>query len=298
MTEITENDRISEKTAVALGLFDGIHTGHRLILSEIFLEKELAPAVFTFRTESVKFKHGKPLEYIFPNKVKLEQLAAMGIDYACSPDFDDVRDMSGEDFVRTILCERMNAGAVACGENFRFGRNAQCGAEELKEFGKKYGFRVTVVKLSEDAFSSEKFRAMLREGRVDELRSSGNAYILSAEVVQGNRIGRTLDFPTINQHFAPEQLVPRHGVYHTQTLIGGKIYDSVTNVGVKPTIGDNIKPLAETHILGFSGDLYGSFADVAFCRLIRGERKFASLEELKKQINADIISVRTRSGKE
>ncbi|MBQ8297756.1 MAG: riboflavin biosynthesis protein RibF [Ruminococcus sp.] len=295
MTEITGNDRISEKTFVALGLFDGIHSGHRLILSQTFLDKELAPAVFTFRTESVRFKHGKPLEYICTNASKLEQMDAMGIKYAYSPDFDDVRELSGEEFVRDVLCGKMNAGAVVCGENFRFGKNAACGAEELEAFGKKYGFKVTVVRLSEDAFSSEKYRAMLREGRVDELYCGGNAYILSSQVVHGNRIGRTLDFPTINQHFAEGQLVPEHGVYHTHTLVGGKVYDSVTNVGVKPTVGENIKPLAETHIIGFSGDLYGSFVDVEFCRFIRGEKKFASLEELKKQISADIACVREQA---
>lgn len=298
MTEITLNDRIPEKTAVALGLFDGIHSGHRLILSEVFLEEELAPAVFTFRTESVKFKHGKPLEYIYTNEVKLGQLDAAGIKYVYSPDFEEIRAMSGDEFVREILCGKMNAGAVVCGENFRFGKNAQCGAEELEKFGVKYGFKVTAVKLSEDAFSSEKYRAMLREGRVDELYCGSNVYVLCAEIVQGNKIGRTLDFPTINQQFAPGQLVPKRGVYHTHTLIGGRFYDSVTNVGVKPTVENNIQPLAETHILGFSGDLYGQTVRVEFCDHLREEMKFASLEELKNQIRADIARVRSRSGKE
>lgn len=295
MTELTGNDRISEKTAVALGLFDGLHSGHRLILSEVFSERTLAPAVFTFRTESVRFKHGKPLEYIYPNSVKLEMLDIMGVRYAYSPDFDDIRDMSGEEFVRDILCGVMNAGAVVCGENFRFGRNASCGTDELRLFGEKYGFRVTVVSLSENAFSSEKFRAMLRQGQTEELYNMKDAYILCAEVVQGNRLGRTLDFPTINQNFAQGQLVPKNGVYHTHTLVGGRVYDSVTNVGVKPTVEKDIKPLAETHIIGFDGDIYGHFTEVVFCRYIRGEKKFASVEELKKQIAADIDSVKRQS---
>lgn len=288
MTEITVNDRISEKTAVALGIFDGLHHGHRAVLSEA-LSME-SPAVFTFRTESIKRKHGKPFEYIFTNSRKLELLAGMGIKYVFSPDFDDVKSMSGEEFVSEILVKKMNAGLVVCGENFRFGKAAKCGADELLQFGIKYGFEVKIIGL--DGFSSEKYRRLLREGNVEELYKNSDAYILSAEVVTGNQIGRTIDFPTINQPFAENQLVPRFGVYYTTALVGGRIYPSVTNVGVKPTVEENIKPLAETHILGFSGDLYGRCVDVAFRRFIRNEKKFASVEELKIQIDADADYVR------
>lgn len=292
MTELTENERISEKTAVALGLFDGVHHGHRRVVSRAvkLSERGLAPAVFTFRTESVKFKHGRPMEYIFPNSVKLELLEECGIRYVYSPDFDEVKEMSGEDFVREILLKKMNAGIVICGDDFRFGKNAGCGVRELKEFAAEYGFEAETVRL--DGFSSEKYRELLREGKAEELLASGDPYKISAEVVRGNKIGRTLNFPTINQQFAPGQLVPKHGVYATTVLINGNIYRSVTNIGVKPTVEKNIQPLAETHILDFSGDLYGSFVDVGFCGFIRGEKKFASLEGLKNQISADIAYVR------
>jgi len=289
MTEITENDYISEKTAVALGIFDGLHHGHRAVLSET-LNREKASAVFTFRTESIKRKHGRPFEYIFTNSYKLEQLSGMGIRYVYSPDFDNVKSMSGEEFVTNILIKKLNAGLVVCGENFSFGRNASCGAEELVKFGRIYGFDVKIIEL--DGFSSEKYRKMLREGKVEELCENNDDYILSAEVVTGNKIGRTIGFPTINQNFAENQLVPRFGVYYTSVIIGGKSYTAVTNVGVKPTVEDNIKPLAETHILDFSGDLYGSFVDLAFRRFIRDEIKFASVKELKDQINADTEYVR------
>ncbi|MCD7811469.1 MAG: riboflavin biosynthesis protein RibF [Ruminococcus sp.] len=284
MTELTENDVISEKTAVALGIFDGLHHGHRAVLSEI-LSCE-APTVFTFRTESIKKKHGKPFEYIYSNSRKLELFAEMGIKYVYSPDFDHVKDMSGEEFVREILVNRMNAELVVCGENFRFGRAAGCGTAELTELGGKYGFKVKVIGL--DGFSSEKYRSLLREGSVDELRKNNDAYIISAEVTTGNMLGRTIDFPTINQNFALGQLVPRHGVYRSRTTADGKIYDSVTNVGVKPTVEDNIKPLAETHILGFSGNLYGSRVQVELCEFVRDEMRFSSVDELKKQIESDV----------
>lgn len=293
MNDIIISERINEKTCAALGLFDGLHHGHRRVIGAA-MEGSLAPAVFTFRTESVREKHGRPLEFICTNERKTELLRNMGIRYVYCPDFSDVRDMSGEEFVRDIICGIMNAGRVVCGENFRFGKMAQCGVKELEDFGRKYGFEVQTVEL--DGFSSEKYRELLRQGRVDELCGSGDAYTLSARVEEGNRIGRTLDFPTINQHFAENQLVPRLGVYYTRTVIGGRSYPCVTNVGVKPTVEKNIKPLAETHILGFSGDLYGMRPGVEFRRYIRGERKFASLEELKIQISADIEQALNASG--
>lgn len=286
MTEITLNDTIPAKSAIALGIFDGIHCGHRLIIDKA-CNYGLTPAVFTFRSESVKFKHGKPFEYIYTNKQKLHYFSKLGIEYVLSPDFETIKDMSGETFVKKVLCNVMNAGAVVCGENFRFGKNASCGSEELKAFGKIYGFSVESVSLNKDAFSSEKFRTMLKNGNVN----SESPYILYGEVIHGKQIGRTINFPTINQNYADRQIIPKYGVYYTKTYINCKEYNSITNVGVKPTIEGDHAPLAETHILDFSGNLYGKKIEVEFCRFIRPEMKFSSVDELKKQISRDIDTV-------
>lgn len=296
MVNVTESGSIKEKTAAALGIFDGVHCGHRLVISSAVSYKGLAPAVFTFRTESVNFKHGRPFEYIYTNEQKLRILEKLGIKYALSPDFSTLQNMDGEEFAREILCRKMNVGAVVCGENFRFGKNASCGTDELKRLGEKYGFEVQVIKLSGNGFSSEKYRAMLREGRVNETYSLGcGMYSLYGEVIEGNRLGRTLDFPTINQIFGEKQLVPRKGVYHTLTDIDGKTYNSITNIGVKPTIEKNIKPLAETHILDYCGDLYGRKIEVRFVGFVRDEKKFGSVDELKKQVFADIDYIRQQN---
>lgn len=287
MTEVNKNNGIPEKTAIALGLFDGLHHGHRSVIAETLSSNN--PSVFTFRTESVSIKQNRKLEYIYTNEHKLELMKKIGVRYVYSPDFEEVKNLNGEEFVKNILCGVMNAELVVCGENFRFGKNASCGVSDLERFGRKYGFRVVIKTL--DGFSSEKYRELLREGKVSELCKYNDLYQLYTDVRQGNRIGRTLDFPTINQHFAQGQLVPKRGVYHTRTFIDGKFYPSVTNVGVKPTVEKDINPLAETHILGFSGDLYGKRVIVEFCRYIRDEKKFDSLEELKKQIFLDINAV-------
>lgn len=289
---IAANEKIPEKTAVALGIFDGVHSGHELVFRRVneYRENGLVPAVFTFRTESLKFKRGEPFEYIYTNEQKLWLIEKNNIEYALCPDFDEMKNLSGEEFVREILVKCMNVGIVVCGDNFRFGKDAACGAEELKAFGKEHGFKVDVIRLKKDRFSSKQFREMLKEGTA--CGSGIFSYTLYAEVVKGNQIGRTLDFPTINQQFGEGQLVPKHGVYHTFTTVDGEVYDSVTNIGVKPTVEKDIKPLAETHILDFSGELYGKKVEVGFLGLIRGEKKFGSLDELKKQVFDDIEAVR------
>lgn len=297
MTVITEKS-IGEPTAAALGIFDGVHSGHKLIIRKAVgcSENGLAPAVFTFNVESIAQKHGKEYEYIFSESYKHKILENMGVKYIYSPEMAEMCHMNGEEFARRILAEKMNAKTVVCGKNFRFGKNAAWGVTDLCKFGKKYGFEVIAENLSGEngsAYSSEYYRTMLREGQVHKLYTLGmGKYAVYSKVVNGNRIGRTLDFPTINQQFGEKQLVPKRGVYSTVTLIGNKTYDSITNIGVKPTVERDIKPLAETHILDFSGDLYGKEIEVRFNKFIRDEKKFSSLDELKIQIKKDIEYVR------
>lgn len=301
MTVIAENGSIPEPSAAALGIFDGVHAGHRQILQKTvgYAAKGLVPAVFTFNTQSVGKKHGKEYEYIYTDIQKRRIFEQLGIKYVCSPEVRDIRNMSGEEFAEKILSGMLNAKSVICGENFRFGKGALCGAEELKKFGKKFGFEVTVcglVRQNGCEISSEIIRQLIKSGEIGKAdRLMGENYFISAPVAEGNRIGRTLDFPTINQQFGERQLIPRKGVYSTVTIADGRTYNSVTNIGVKPTVEKDIKPLAETHILDFSGNLYGQEIEVRFKEFIRDEKKFSSLEELKVQIKKDIEYVRKQT---
>ncbi len=283
-----------KKTAAALGLFDGVHLGHRAVLELACRESEngFMPGVFTFDPISVSRKTGGSQGYIYGSRQKMKLLCECGVRWYYSPSFDKLSGLSGEEFVRRVLKERLNVGFVSCGRDFRFGNNASCGTEELKEFGRKYSFRVSIaedVRLDGAVVSSSSIRSLLGSGDITAANKLlGREYSIWAKVSDGNHIGRTLDFPTINQHYSSGQLVPRFGVYSTHTAVGGRIYRSITNVGIKPTIEGERSPLAETHILDFSGDLYGKMLEVSFDRFIRPERKFASLEELKTQIAKDI----------
>ena len=285
----------NKKTAVALGLFDGVHLGHRAVIDAAAAQREngLTASVFTFEPECVLRKSGGSSGFIYTKTEKEILLCEqIGVDDSISPAFESLCGLTGEEFAQEILCRQMGAAHVCCGDDFRFGKNAACGAQELMEFGKRFGFEVEVVGAVEyggSVVSSSRIRELLLKGDIASANELlGSAYFVNANVTDGNHIGRTIDFPTINQDFAEGQLVPRYGVYSTLTNVGGKVLPSVTNVGVKPTIEGVRRPLVETHIIGYSGDLYGKNVDVCFKSFIRPETKFGSLDELKAQIKSDI----------
>ena len=299
MTDITAHGKNSVcETAVALGIFDGIHKGHRAVLERT---KEagslkLAPAVFTFNTQSIRTKHDEPYQFIMSDKEKLQMLDETGMEYVCSPDFEILKEMSAEDFVRLVLIEKMKAKAVVCGPEFRFGKGAGCGCSELRQFGKKYGFEVLLVEpfiIDNIPVSSSYIKELIKNGDVAKAEEFlGRRPSVFGEVIHGNEIGRTIDFPTINQAFYENQVIPKFGVYVSETLVSGKSFRSVTNIGVKPTVENNGKPVCETHLLDFSGDLYGSTVRVTLLEYIRGECRFGSLDELKEQIGKDICAAK------
>ena len=293
---------VTVRTAVALGVFDGIHIGHRAVLGRAlkFEKSGLEPSVFTFNTESISAKHDKKYEYIASNEEKLNMMSDMGIKYVCCPEFSDIREVSAEDFVLEIIKKKFNAAVVVCGPKFRFGRDAGCGAQQLITLGKKYGFEVSIVDpvMHENIIvSSSSIKDMLYSGDIKRAnRMLGYNYGINQKVVHGRQIGGTIDFPTINQYFLPGQAIPKYGVYASSALINGTQYPSITNIGVKPTVTDDMIPLAETHILDYNADLYNKTVKVKLSDFIRCEKRFESLDELKKAIAEDIRTVKASGG--
>ena len=292
-------ETVEQKRAVALGLFDGVHLGHRAVIKKPAELKEngFIPAVFTFDNTSLVRKQGRSIEYIYTDSYKHRLIRSLGIEEVFSEDFQSLKSLSGEEFAKNILAGKLRAAHVFCGRDFRFGRNASCGIDELSELGEKYGFTAVLaddVKADGENISSCRIRELLTEGLPDKAEELlGEPYTVSGEAVYGNQIGRTIDFPTVNQLFADGQLVPRFGVYSAELILDGQQYRAVTNIGVKPTIAGERSPLAETHILGYSGDLYGTYLEIRIRRFIRSERKFSSLDELKAQITEDIRTAET-----
>jgi len=286
------NQIFHSPTAVALGLFDGVHLGHRAVLDAVMHLGKL-PCVFTFRNEEAISKKGA--QYLYPFEVRCQIIRKCGIQEFYSPAFAEIRHMDGRTFAEEILHHGMNAQEVCCGENFRFGEYASCDVHHLEQFGKAFGFRVHVIPdVRKDGvkISSTEIRKLLSAGEIEKANDFlGQPYQIWQEVTHGAQLGRTIGFPTVNQIFFENQLVPKFGVYASETeLSDGRIFSSLTNIGMKPTVDYQGLPLAETYIRDFSGDLYGKFLSVRLLRFIRPEMKFSSVEALMEQMTKDLQS--------
>ena len=285
----------SQPTAVALGVFDGVHLGHRAVLHtalQLCRDGENIPCVFTFRKEEIISKKGA--KYLYPFDMRCDMMSECGIRRFYCPSFAEMQAMSGRDFAKDILHEGMNAAHICCGKNFRFGASASCDAHDLEQLGTEFGFQVHIVDdVQRDGMtvSSTEIRKLLSNGEIEKANQFlGEPYRIYQEVSHGAQLGRTIGFPTINQLFREGQLVPRFGVYASETSVNGRWYPSLTNIGMKPTVNYAGLPLAETYIREFSGDLYGKPLTVRLLRFIRPEMKFSSVEELHKQMTKDLQS--------
>ncbi|HEX8708251.1 MAG TPA: bifunctional riboflavin kinase/FAD synthetase [Pyrinomonadaceae bacterium] len=292
----TDNAEIARPTVLTLGVFDGLHLGHQLIMRTV-VERARAlgavPTVITFdpHPRAVLYQESAPpLLQTFDQK--LEALGVLGIEQAIvirfTQEFADVR---AEDFLREVVRERLHAAEVYLGRGFAFGHNREGNIELLKAASERLGFHaaeVPEVRLRGQRISSTMIRQLLVEGRVNLARRMlGRPYGVEGRVVRGQERGRQLGFPTANLR-PQNRVIPRGGVYVTATLIEGCWRRSVTNIGTRPTFeDDSAAPSVETYVMNWSGDLYGDVVRVRFLHRLRDERKFASIEELKEAINHD-----------
>ncbi len=294
--DLTGTEYTAERfTAVAAGVFDGIHLGHRAVIEKAVSvagkAENTSAAVFTFDTPTVTSKGG--FGFILNHDDKLAELERLGADYVYSPDFSLCKELSAECFVREVLVGKMRARYIVCGEDFRFGRNASGNTELLKTLGKELGFDVITVPPINDVngerISSTLIRRLISEGDISRANDLlGYDYYFTLPVVGGKRLGRTLGFPTINQPLESERAMPKFGVYASIAEFDGREYKGITNIGVKPTVSDSKKVLAETYIIGFEGELYGKNVKLSLKEFIRPELKLDSIDELKAQLKVDL----------
>lgn len=276
-------------TAVSLGLFDGLHRGHFAVLNEMKAKADgLATAVFTFSTDASR-PEAKTDLHLMSCEMRDRLLQDFGVDYIVEPEFDSIRNMTPEEFVRGFLIEKLNAKMVFCGEDFRFGKKAAATVPDLHRLLSDSAKLVAVPVLREggDVISTTRIRNLLQDGDIARVNALlGRPFAIDFAVEYGRKLGRTLELPTINQAFPENFAVPKYGVYASFTVLDGKEHISVTNVGVKPTVGSS-HVLAETYIHDFTGDLYGERVPVKLIWFIRGEKKFGSVDELKAHIEED-----------
>lgn len=278
-------------TAIALGYFDGLHKGHRNVISLAAAEKEngLTPVCFTFSKSPKSVLNGTQSNALMTNEDKIKTLEGLGIERTYQADFEKIMNMPAKDFAQKILIDTLKAEKLFCGFNYRYGKNGEGSAETLKCFCKSKGIELTVVPATEsegEIVSSTLIRKLIIDGnvkRANELMCSRFGF--SSVIEHGKRLGRELGTPTINQPLCSELVVPKFGVYASiVTLESGETYCGVTNIGIKPTVGGNT-PLCETWMPQYKGgEIYGQSADVRLLEFIRPERKFSGIDELKNAI--------------
>ena len=295
-----ENAEIARPTVLTLGVFDGLHLGHQLIIQRVVERAravEAVPTVITFDPHPRAVLHPEsapPLLQTFDQK--LEAFGVLGVEQTIvirfTPEFARV---SAEEFLRDVVHERLQAREVYLGRGFAFGRGREGDIDLLRRVSGELGFfadEVPEVRLRGQRISSSRIRELLLAGRVNLARRMlGRPYGVEGRVVRGYERGRTIGFPTANLRPA-NRVIPRGGVYVTATLIEGSWRRSVTNVGVRPTFGKEAEPSVETFVMDWRGDLYGDVVRVRFLHRLRDERRFAGVEELKRQIERDAARAR------
>ena len=288
---------LDEHTVVTLGKFDGIHKGHRKLIQkalEISNKTGMKTAVFTFRvTEENKFPYMESEKITTPDERK-SILEELGVDILVEYPFDtEVADTEPVDFLADVLKNKMKAAYVVVGEDWTFGRGGRGNAQTLKENGEKLGFEPVI--LEKETYDGRKIgsswvREEITAGHMETVNLLLDyPYSITGVVVHGNRIGRTIGFPTANIVPDKDKILPPFGVYASKTVIDGKEeYYGISNIGVKPTISDNNAVNVETNLIGYDGNLYGSSIKVELIHFQRPEMKFESVEALKNQLVRDI----------
>ena len=282
------------RSCITLGKFDGLHRGHQKLIERIKEKrgKNCKAVVFTFDVSPKSYILHTPPKYLLTYEERRELAENLGVDILAECPFtEELMHMEPEAFVKEYLVDRLHGEYLAVGPDFRFGYQRKGTPQLLKELGEKYGFRTEILekeKYKDKDISSTYIREELDQGHIEEVnRLLGYPYFTKGEIVHGRQLGRTIGIPTANLIPPSEKKLPPNGVYITESMIQGKTYQGITNVGYNPTVKENFLGV-KTYLFSCNADLYGQEAEVKFYRYLRPEIKFASLEELKNQMMKDI----------
>lgn len=288
-SELNKNPNLS----LALGYFDGVHLGHQAVIKnavDFAHQNGNKSAVITFSDHPCCYFWGVCPKYILTRKEREEKIAELGVDYLYEIDFESISGLTAEDYLKNILVKHFTPSSISTGWNHNFGYkksgNVKFLAQHAKKFDYKY-FELPPQKKDNEIISSTSIRKLLSAGKIEKANSMlGYNFLISGEVITGNRIGRTIGFKTANLLYPPELIDLPFGVYSVDTQFG----KGIANFGTRPTV-DGKGTLLEVHILDFDKDIYGQNLTVKFNKMIRTEKKFPSLDALKTQIKLDINSI-------
>lgn len=288
-----------KKRIIALGFFDGVHLGHGALLKHAFELSQrlsLSSAVLTFATHPSNILKRDKLRLIntTPERVNLIR-SLYHIDEVLLCDFDSgFAHLGCDEFVKKVLVDKYCAAHIVAGYDYRFGCNASGDTAALKRLCDKYGLGFSEIQKVERngiTVSSTYIRKLILEGDMKGAAEYlGHPHFMEGVVQPGKKLGRTLGLPTINLKFEDGILVPRRGVYISRVSFDGNTYRGVANIGARPTVEDTGTVNAETHIIGFEGDIYEKHVCIEFLEFLREEKRFSSVDELKEQIKRDIAA--------
>lgn len=282
--------KYAQPSAIALGSFDGLHIGHRAVInSAVEYAKQsddtLIPGIFMMSGNIRK------ADIIMPFSIKCSILPHLGIKRIYMPKFGDMHNLSPEQFVYEILYKKLNAKYISCGYNYHFGKNAAGDCNTLRDLCNNYGIICDIIKpvtYLDDTVSSTRIRKCLELGNIRLANEMLHTpFTINFEVVSGRKIGRLLGTPTLNQIPPKGFVLPKFGVYASFANVGGKFLPSVTNFGIKPTVGAESWPLYETWIMDYNGSLYGKHIEVSLLEFLRAEQKFDNTDLLRERIFLD-----------
>ena len=303
MREITDITTFTtqQPTVLTIGTFDGVHLGHQKIVERVVTtarQEGLLATVFTFFPHPrMVVQHDKGLKLIHTLEEKKQLLQQLGVDLLVVQPFNEAfAQLSAEEFVSTILVEHLNVKKVIIGYDHRFGRNRTANIDDMRLFGKKYGFAVeeiSVQEVDEVSVSSTKIREALNKGDVTTAEHYlGTPYSLTGRVVHGLKLGRTLGYPTANIQVTEEyKLIPKDGVYAVYSYIDGRKVYGMMSIGKNPTIEGKGASI-EVYFFDFNDDLYDQKLTIEFVQYLREEQKFATIDLLKKQLQDDETAAR------
>lgn len=280
-----------EKTAVTLGKFDGLHSGHWKLIGKI---REHAAAE---KQKSIVFSFDMGRETLMTAEEKKERLEGMVDTLIVCPFTREIREMEAEAFIRDILAGQLHAAYIAVGTDFHFGHGKRGDIQMLAYYAPRYGYKLEIVEKAEyhgREISSTYIREALHAGNVSLAgKLLGYRYRTCGIVEHGKKLGRTLGFPTLNVVWEKNKTAPRFGVYACIVRMQCGVYQGIANVGVKPTVTDEKRLLTEVYVYDYEGDAYGQYVEIEFCEFERPETTFDSVQELKKQVDKDMEFGRT-----
>lgn len=281
-------------TAIGLGFFDGVHLGHKTLIStlvETAQKNNLKSALITFSSNPAE-QFGQNIKYLTTNHEKELLLAPLKIDYLFELEFNkNLSSLSPLEYLN-LLKTYLNPQHIITGFNHTFGKN-KCGTPELlAEFAPKYGFtylQIPPIKLNNTIISSTKIRNELNSGNIELATAMlGHPYSISGTVKKGLQLGKSIGYPTANIEFPPQKANIPYGVYSVNINYNNQNFKGLMNYGTKPTINNSQSPVIEVHILNFNENIYNKQITINLIKWIREEQKFNSISELKHQIEKDL----------